>query len=63
MTTEAGADETVAAGVAGAAEVVAVGEATKDDADPDGRPQADTKTSLHVLDPDGLGVQFGGLRQ
>jgi catechol 2,3-dioxygenase-like lactoylglutathione lyase family enzyme len=25
--------------------------------------QGDTKTSLHVLDPDGLGVQFGGLRQ
>jgi len=25
--------------------------------------QGDIKTSLHVLDPDGLGVQFGGLRQ
>ena len=25
--------------------------------------QGDTKTSLHVLDPDGLGVQMGGLRQ
>ena len=25
--------------------------------------QGDAKTSLHVLDPDGLGVQFGGLRQ
>ena|SRR5258707_11109701 len=25
--------------------------------------QGDSKTSLHVLDPDGLGVQFGGLRQ
>ena len=25
--------------------------------------QGDTKTSLHILDPDGLGVQFGGLRQ
>jgi len=25
--------------------------------------QGDIKTSLHILDPDGLGVQFGGLRQ
>jgi len=25
--------------------------------------QGDIKTSLHVLDPDGLGVQFGGERQ
>jgi len=25
--------------------------------------QGDTKTSLHVLDPDGFQVQFGGLRQ
>jgi len=25
--------------------------------------QGDAKTSLHVLDPDGLGVQFGGTRQ
>ncbi len=25
--------------------------------------QGDIKTSLHVLDPDGLGVQMGGLRQ
>jgi catechol-2,3-dioxygenase len=25
--------------------------------------QGDTKTSLHVLDPDGMGVQMGGLRQ
>ena len=25
--------------------------------------QGDVKTSLHVLDPDGLGVQFGGTRQ
>ena len=25
--------------------------------------QGDAKTSLHILDPDGLGVQFGGLRQ
>jgi len=25
--------------------------------------QGDVKTSLHVLDPDGLGVQMGGLRQ
>jgi catechol 2,3-dioxygenase-like lactoylglutathione lyase family enzyme len=25
--------------------------------------QGDIKTSLHVLDPDGLGVQFGGTRQ
>jgi catechol 2,3-dioxygenase-like lactoylglutathione lyase family enzyme len=25
--------------------------------------QGDIKTSLHVLDPDGMGVQFGGLRQ
>jgi len=25
--------------------------------------QGDAKSSLHVLDPDGLGVQFGGLRQ
>ncbi|HYR89358.1 MAG TPA: VOC family protein [Terriglobia bacterium] len=25
--------------------------------------QGDSKTSLHVLDPDGFGVQFGGLRQ
>ncbi len=25
--------------------------------------QGDAKTSLHVLDPDGIGVQFGGLRQ
>jgi len=25
--------------------------------------QGDIKTSLHVLDPDGLGVQFGGARQ
>ncbi len=25
--------------------------------------QGDIKTSLHILDPDGLGVQFGGARQ
>ena len=25
--------------------------------------QGDTKTSLHILDPDGFQVQFGGLRQ
>jgi len=25
--------------------------------------QGDTKTSLHILDPDGFEVQFGGLRQ
>jgi catechol 2,3-dioxygenase-like lactoylglutathione lyase family enzyme len=25
--------------------------------------QGDIKTSLHILDPDGMGVQFGGLRQ
>lgn len=25
--------------------------------------QGDAKSSLHVIDPDGLGVQFGGLRQ
>ena len=25
--------------------------------------QGDTKTSLHVLDPDGMGVQMGGLKQ
>jgi catechol 2,3-dioxygenase-like lactoylglutathione lyase family enzyme len=25
--------------------------------------QGDIKTSLHILDPDGLGVQFGGTRQ
>lgn len=25
--------------------------------------QGDIKTSLHILDPDGMGVQFGGTRQ